>query len=510
MSDFIKSGSFFSALSQVIPASEIASKGGLSYLSAAAAVRLASLPDVRFVDFGSDPHLPVLNGALVAVDIPLKEGLVQRTWLPVMDRNNMAIPLSNVTVTDVNNARQRCLVKAIATTLGHGMSVFLGEDGNGAAAVAKLGLNPDSDLGAAQPVLDKLSSGGVYLSWDVALTAARIVDPEFHWEIQEWDGKPFREVLGGIMVDIAVTFKGRKQTLSLPVMNDSWDPVPASKASVWHWNKAVMRALSKAIAFTTGYGLSVYGEEFDASARSVSTEESASSSSAKSEKVAPPVVTKAATPAPRPAPSPAPAPRPEPKPAAESVAPSAVKAEAKSVDTVTATATATAPASVEPETPEQTRQRFKGVMQKRVKAAKGDMGKGLIGLFAAIGPSDKFPEDIKPYLYADLTQAIISGATPKDEFSATELLDLIVTHNGLAFVPQDSIGLVHQGLLRLCLNKASQNDEELVVTAAKLVEFGFADSLPAVIEGAASAGVPAETVELLSVLVEDLMAEATT
>jgi len=117
--------SYFNALSATMSEASIAKKGGLAYIAAATAMHLAGRPEVTYVDFADgNPFLKCLNGALVAVDIPLPgTELQQRMWLPVMDQDNQPLHISRITATDINNSRQRCLVKGIAATLGFGMSV---------------------------------------------------------------------------------------------------------------------------------------------------------------------------------------------------------------------------------------------------------------------------------------------------------------------------------------------------------------------------------------------------
>jgi len=45
-------------------------------------------------------------------------------------------------------------------------------------------------------------------------------------------------------------------------MDNAFKPVPRDKATVFDWNKTVMRCLTKCIAFNSGYGLNVYANEF--------------------------------------------------------------------------------------------------------------------------------------------------------------------------------------------------------------------------------------------------------
>jgi len=378
--------SYFEALGAMIPQTAIASKDGLSYLSAAAAMQQAGNPEVTFVDFYGQPYMELFGGSVVAVDIalPAKEGdnnlrhVLQRTWLPVMDQNNRCIALNKTTVSDINNARQRCLVKAIATVLGHGMSVFLGMDGDGQKATKVLGLRQGSgslanvDLAKVEPVLDKLASGEPYLGWNFALAAARTVDPHFFWEVVQWQGKPYREVLGGVYVDLETIYRGKTQCLSLPMMDEAFNPIPIEKANVWLWNRTVMRALAKAIAFTTGYGLKVYADDFGKTAQTTEAKPTTTS------------VTDA---------HPASA-----KGAVVDLAPrGAVAQQKKSDESLVSTVNVT-----EPESKPEVAKRFQPVIEKRYAASGAE---GLLSLFEAIDKSVKYAEDEKPICYALLLRA---------------------------------------------------------------------------------------------------------
>lgn len=279
----IQTSSFFAALGAKVPETALAGKNGLTYISAAAAVGLAGRPEVHFVDFDGKPHLECFGGALVAVDLTIPgSDLVQRTWLQVMDDDNQAKPLGVMNASDINNSRQRGLAKAIASVYGNGMSVYLGCDGDGAKAVKMLGVTPESDLSQATPVVAMLQeNNAAYIEWGVGLSVCRITDPNFTWKVLEWNGMPFREVLGNILVDVETVYKGKRQVLSLPVMDAAFNPLLAKKVTVNDWNKTVMRALTKCIAFNTGYGLAVYGTDFGVAGASAKSSKQASKGSTK-------------------------------------------------------------------------------------------------------------------------------------------------------------------------------------------------------------------------------------
>lgn len=305
---------FIDNLRSVIPQTEISKKNNLSYLAAATAVARAERPLFKYAEFeGIDgqllPFQAMLGGGVVAVQLMLDEKTHQTMYLPIMDRDNLAIPLKQITVTDINNSRQRCLVKAVAAVTGVGMSVFMGCDGDGEKAIKVLGLDSSADLATVTPIVSKTESGAPYIEWTYGLAAARIVDPSFKWSVKRYGAEklPFREVQGSIMVDVMTTFKGRSLVISLPTMDGAFNPIPADKVDVLNWNKTVMRALTKCIAFNTGYGLNVYADETGVKAETVARASTRGGSKKDSAKAA------ATTAAPAPASSATPAPAPAAK-----------------------------------------------------------------------------------------------------------------------------------------------------------------------------------------------------
>lgn len=474
---------FYDALGATIPASDIASKGGLSYLAAATAMSLADRPQATFVEFADKPYLELLGGALVAVDLPVEGGAIQRMYLPVMDRDNKSIKLDAVTVADINNNRQRALVKAIATVHGAGMSLYLGCDGDGAKAVKMLGVEPTTDLATVSPVVAKLEEGGEpYIEWNVGVAVCRITDPTFNWKVVEWNSKPYREVLGGIFVDVETTYKGKTLVLGLPVLDGKFDPVPVAKATTFDWNKTVMRALTKCIAFNTGYGLSVYADIAD------SKKDDKKKSTTKASAASAP----AATPAPAPA---AAKEAPKPETADKANAPAPVEA-----------ASTPAPAPAPAETPVVAQEdagtaesvdRFKKVMQGR----KTDHGvPGLQTLFEALKVSTKFATEHKPACYAVLVNVLASQAEGKD---VAELVNNLKAYGAMAHVPADARDLVSSRITTNFL-AASLDDGDDVLKAAPgvLVSAGIAKDSADVLRLAQMGGVPAATVDLLNALQE--------
>lgn len=497
--------SYFNAFSAKIPATEIAQKDKLSYLTAATAVGLAGMPKFNFVDFDNQPFLAMLGGGVVAVDLELENGETQRMWLPVFDQNYGSVAESDITLMDINNSHQRCLVKAIAAAYGAGMSVFLGHEGDGAAAASALGVTPDSELANVSPIVSYLKeSSAAYIEWGVALAAARITDPGFTWNVVLWDGKPYRVVQGGVLVDVETTYRGKTLRLSLPVMENSKSAesvkaVPVNQVSVALWNKTVMRALTKCLAFNSGYGLSVYAElgvlsgdkaapaakpakagKSDKAAVTVASEavleqakdnplsalvlgsvgnsgtvaptfpplEEELTAPAPSALVETPVVQTPVVEVADPQEPPQfdehflePLPEPEPEPVA--AAPAAVK-KAATPQSYSFSASAEAAA------------RFQGVMRKR-----GEAGGlvGLLSLYEAIVSSTKFSEDEKPTCFRQLTTGVASMLNGAVAFADMEaVLEKFAEFQAMAYVAQDNRDIVAAKLVRFALESAVNSD----------------------------------------------------
>lgn len=551
--------SYFDAFGATINPAEVASKAGLSYIAAATAMRLSGRPEVTFVDFDGKPYLEMLGGAVVAVDmkVPGTEK-VQRMYLPVMDRDNLHLSLPETSLTDINNSRQRCLVKAIAAVYGDGMSLYMGCGGDGAKAVKLLGVTPETDLESVQPVIATLKEGGApYIEWNVGLAACRITDATFHWEVVMWNGLPFREVLGGLMVDVDTVYDGMRQRLSLPVMDAAHNPVPVDKASVMDWNKAVMRALTKCIAFNTGYGLGVYADEFgnkdkdDADAKAKGRKTTPAKADAKSEakadakaetkveakaetkvetnaetkvaaapaaaEAAPAadVVTQAATAPAEAAAEPAAQAQADGEQvnAAEGIAATSESDAAAGVAVAVAAAAAapaaaeaSAPAAAEVATPageaaapadSEAVSRFRDVMRKRKEA--GGVA-GVLTLFEALKTSTKFADGDKPACFAALVNA---SASLVDAEHIQELLGNLVVYKAWQYVPKDSRDVIGAKLTAVALNTAvGQGDAALDNAHIDLMSAGVALDAKDVLRLAALGNVPQETIDLLRDIVE--------
>lgn len=260
---------FAEAVGQVIPSKFIAEKGGLSYIGWATLVGLSGRAAQKVATFDERPVLRVFDGAVVAVDMQVADK-TQRTWLPVLDNRNTAIPLAKVDTRDISDTINRCRAKAIAMVTGHGLSMYAGYKGNGKKFLADLGVTPGCDLAQAVALVSK-KGNAEYLDWASALAAARVADPTFVWEVLDFPVKTeagveptaLRQlslaIAGGYMVGIKVTYKGETHVEYLPIMDVNFKP--QAKPTVADWNKTIMRALAKATAVATGYGLSIYAKE---------------------------------------------------------------------------------------------------------------------------------------------------------------------------------------------------------------------------------------------------------
>lgn len=537
----IQTSSFFAALGAKVPETALAGKNGLTYLSAAAAVGLAGRPQVHFVDFDGKPHLECFSGALVAVDLQIPgTELVQRTWLQVMDETNNAKPLGAMNLADINNSRQRALAKAIASVYGNGMSVYLGCDGDGAKAAKMLGVKPESDLTQVEPVIAMLhENNAAYIEWGVGLSVCRITDPTFTWKVVEWNGMPFREVLGSILVDVETVYKGKSQVLSLPVMDAAFNPLPAKKVTVNDWNKAVMRALTKCIAFNTGYGLAVYSAEFGvdgttpkgtkpasksttkkaadkqadtATATSTPAADAQQPQAAKVEQAAQPQEVKQPVQDAQPAAPDVKQPVDEPQQAAqdaqqpvqeqqpETAATPAVEAQqpeqagASAAADVAEQGVATANANW-PVASADALARFKKVMHDR----RGVAGTaGLITLFKALDVSTKFDADDKPGCYVQLLSATAAVTEGQDIES---LVAAIKEYNAMQYLDDPTYELVAARVTAVMLqHQCDIGDAALAAAPKALLDAGIGMDKQDVQRLAIAGGVAKETLDLLNSL----------
>ena len=266
-------GNFLDGLKLAIPPAQIEDRDGLSYISWVTALAMAKRPEQTVVNFAGKPAMPMFGGVIVAVDMPLPNGKVQRTYMPVLNNRKAAVPASAINVRDVTNTVARARAKAIAMVTGVGLCLYANYDGDAPRFVKELGLGPDGDPAGVQPIsTQKKSKSGKlvvqYLDWAVALAAARITDADFHWEVVTYsvvdgDGeihdKLFLPFAKGYLVAIKVTWRGKEHIEILPVMGEQHQPLEQPTSA--DWNRAVMRCLAKGISVVTGYGLSLYAGE---------------------------------------------------------------------------------------------------------------------------------------------------------------------------------------------------------------------------------------------------------
>lgn len=452
---------------------------GLSYISAGSSMQLAGRPDIKFVDFAGKPFLEMLGGAVVAVDITTQlEGdvpaMTQRTWLPIMGQDNRALPIGKVTLREVNDSLQRCLVKAIAMTCGTGMSVFMDYEGSGESAAKALAVSPNADLAQVDPVLSTMGDGqkADYVSWSCAVAACRITDPSFHWEVVIGEnGLPFRDVLGGILIDVDVTYRGKTLRLSMPVWDNANDfqPISRDKVTLNQWNNTVMRCLTKTIAFNTGYGLSVYGKE------GAVVESKAPAKSKKTEKVEKtPKADKAAAekPAEKPVTPPAET-APVEQPVQQESVPvqdQALQVEATTEAKDTAAAdTKVTEVATQQSTDDTPATKFRNLM---VKVAGNDGPDGLISLFGKLAVSKVYAAADKPECFGILT---VGAVAQMAEAHAVKLLAAVAQHDTFKFVPEDSRAMVAQQLATMALNQGiEESDEAVQAVVSNLIAAGLA------------------------------------
>lgn len=265
----------------------------LAYMPWAAALHLAGRPSMKLVEFNGLaniklPYREIFGGAAVAVEI---NG--QRVYLPVQNASFAAMTAGEVDARNLSDAQARCRAKAIAMETGVGLSIYADFKGDGPAFAAAVGnITTDTDLSTVPPMVSGKKRGKSenaettdFLGWPAAIAAAKLGDPSFTWQVEEWDvldketgevtRQPYTRYGTGWAVGVMVTFRGESHTEILPIMGvvevettqgkKKLDNQPLLTPDVNDWNKAVMRCLPKAIAVTTGYGLSIYAKmEFEA------------------------------------------------------------------------------------------------------------------------------------------------------------------------------------------------------------------------------------------------------
>lgn len=256
---------------------------GLSYIPWATAIAKAGRPEQRLALPAG--YMPLFGGAVVAIEQPIGEKW-QRTWLPVLDSKNRPVPTEALKARDLGDAINRCRAKSAAMVNGVALSLYASYGEDNTKFLKDLGVRPDSDLAAVEPLTSQKAgkAAASYVDWAAALAAARITDPNFHWEVEMFEGvspegeiqsAPYLALPHGYMVAVTVTYKGQSHTEYLPIMGvvevstkngpRKMDHQTLESPNAFDWNRSVMRCLAKAIAVASGYGLSVYaGEDIEA------------------------------------------------------------------------------------------------------------------------------------------------------------------------------------------------------------------------------------------------------
>lgn len=271
---------------------------GFDYLPWSLALSLAGRPAHETVVFdtpaGHSAARVLFGGSATAVDMDIGNGTMQRIYLPLLDLRNQPIPAGNESGRDVSDTQGRCAARATAIVHGLGLSLYSLTHGDGKAYVDALAVTPATkDLGRVDELRDikEIKKGGRvtrtqdYLGWHAAVSAARITDPDFHWEIVECDvvdretgqveSMPAMKLAGsGWMVGVTTHWKETSHTQWLPIMGIA--PVQTKNGekmmehqaiaspTVFQWHSAVMRCLAKGIAIHTGYGIACYAGEHGA------------------------------------------------------------------------------------------------------------------------------------------------------------------------------------------------------------------------------------------------------
>lgn len=267
---------------------------GYSYLPWALALSLAGRPKHEVVLFdgpaGKSAVRNLFGGGAVAVDMEVSDGVMQRTYLPLLDLRSAPIPFGSEHARDVSDTIGRTSARATAIVHGLGLSLYSLTEGNGESYVDALNVTPDTpDLAKVAELRDikeikqrgRVVRSQQYLGWHAAVAAARITDDKFHWEIVECEAVdpatgmksmlPAMRMAKGWLVGVRIVWKDCEHTQWLPIMgvetvetNNGPKPMehqPIDNPTVFQWHSAVMRCLAKGIAICTGYGIQSYAGE---------------------------------------------------------------------------------------------------------------------------------------------------------------------------------------------------------------------------------------------------------
>lgn len=123
--------SVFAVLNKINCNEHTEKKNGLTYLAWAWAWQMVktNFPDAFYTIYEDKDGIPYFTDGKtcwVKTGVTI-QGLEHREYLPIMDFRNQAIPLENVTSTDMNKAIQRSLTKCCARH-GLGLYIYAGED----------------------------------------------------------------------------------------------------------------------------------------------------------------------------------------------------------------------------------------------------------------------------------------------------------------------------------------------------------------------------------------------
>lgn len=123
--------SAFAVLNRINCNDHTEKKNGLTYLSWAWAWQIVkgNFPDAYYTIYEDKDGIPYFTDGRtcwVKTGVTILD-LEHIEYLPIMDYRNQAIPLENVTSTDMNKAIQRSLTKACARH-GLGLYIYAGED----------------------------------------------------------------------------------------------------------------------------------------------------------------------------------------------------------------------------------------------------------------------------------------------------------------------------------------------------------------------------------------------
>lgn len=248
-----------------IPANKIVLVNGLPHVSWQEALKGAAMPEHRVVTFGNKPGMIVFGDLITAVDMVDEVGNVQRIFRAVLDEGFGAVAAKNKdsigSMLQSGIARNR--VRAVEAVWGWGACIRAGFGGDAEGFYKALGVTGGD---SAKPLYEvealtdnKGEKGPAIIRWNVALCAAKIADPSFHWEVvfypdENGNSNPYMKVGDGFFVTVQTVFKGKVHQETLCIM-DMWTYEPMTNPDGTDWSRACMRCLTKAIKAQTGYGI---------------------------------------------------------------------------------------------------------------------------------------------------------------------------------------------------------------------------------------------------------------